>query len=71
MLGYASDSYRGLLKVSEDALKLVIFGGLTTGSVEQAVVRVEHASGYAESAVEMVNRVRVLRERVRGRVGLV
>ena len=66
----ANAASQGLLRVSEDSLKPVIFGVLTVDSVEQAVERVEQARGYAESAVEMVNRVRGLQER-RGRVGLV
>lgn len=67
----ANAASQGLLRASEDSLKPVIFGVLTTDTVEQAVARVGHASGYADSAVEMVNRLRGLRERVRGRVGLV
>jgi 6,7-dimethyl-8-ribityllumazine synthase len=61
---------QGLLRVSEDALKPVIFGVLTTDTVEQAVARIGHASGYADSAIEMVNRLKKLRERRRG-IGLV
>ena len=38
--------------------------------MEQAVERIEGAKGYAESAVEMVNRLKGLRERRRG-IGLV
>ena len=66
----ANAASQGLLRVSEDSLKPVIFGVLTTDTVEQAVERIEHSKGYAESAVEMVNRSKGLRER-RGRVGLV
>lgn len=66
----ANAASQGLLRVSEDALKPVVFGVLTTDTVEQAVERIEQASGYAESAVEMVNRLRGLRERRRG-IGLV
>ena len=62
----ASAASQGLLRVSEDALKPVIFGVLTTDTVEQAVERIGQGSGYAESAVEMVNRMRGLRERRRG-----
>ena len=62
----ASAASQGLLRVSEDALKPVIFGVLTTDTVEQAVERIGQASGYAESAVEMVNRMKGLRERRRG-----
>lgn len=66
----ASAASQGLLRVSEDALKPVIFGVLTTDTVEQAVERIGQGSGYAESAVEMVNRLKGLRERRRG-IGLV
>ena len=66
----ANAASQGLLRVSEDSLKPVIFGVLTTDTVEQAVARIEHSKGYAESAVEMVNRLKGLRERRRG-IGLV
>ncbi|MYF78366.1 MAG: 6,7-dimethyl-8-ribityllumazine synthase [Chloroflexi bacterium] len=66
----ANAASQGLLRVSEDALKPVVFGVLTTDTVEQAVERIGHASGYAESAVEMVNWLRGSRERRRG-IGLV
>ena len=66
----ASAASQGLLRVSEDALKPVIFGVLTTDTVEQALERIEQASGYADSAVEMVNRLKGIRERRRG-IGLV
>lgn len=66
----ASAASQGVLRVSEDALKPVIFGVLTTDTVEQAVERIGQASGYAESAVEMVNRMKGVRERRRG-IGLV
>lgn len=66
----ANAASQGLLRVSEDALKPVIFGVLTTDTVEQAVERIGQAAGYAESAVEMVNRLKGLRERRRG-IGLV
>ncbi len=62
----ASAASQGLLRVSEDALKPVIFGVLTTDTAEQAVERIGQASGYAESAVEMVNRMKGVRERRRG-----
>lgn len=67
----ANAASQGLQRASEDSLKPVIFGVLTTDTVEQAVARVGHASGYADSAVEMVNRFKGLRERGRGRLGLV
>ncbi|MXX92224.1 MAG: 6,7-dimethyl-8-ribityllumazine synthase [Chloroflexi bacterium] len=63
----ASAASQGLLGASEDALKPVIFGVLTTDTVEQAVERIGQASGYADSAVEMVNRLRGTRERLMGR----
>ena len=62
----ANAASQGLLRVSEDALKPVIFGVLTTDTVEQAVERIGQGSGYAESAVEMVRRLKGLRERRRG-----
>ena len=65
----ANAASQGLLRTSEDSLKPVIFGVLTTDTVEQAEARIEHASGYADSAVEMVNRLKQLRERRRG-IGL-
>ena len=66
----ANAASQGLLRVSEDSLKPVIFGVLTTDTVEQAVARIEHARGYADSAVEMANRLKGLRGRPRG-IGLV
>ena len=66
----ANAASQGLLRVSEDSLKPVIFGVLTTDTVEQAVARIEHARGYADSAVEMANRLKALRGRPRG-IGLV
>lgn len=65
----ANAASQGLLRTSEDSLKPVIFGVLTTDTVEQAEARIKHASGYADSAVEMVNRLKQLRERRRG-IGL-
>ncbi len=65
----ANAASQGLLRMSEDSLKPVIFGVLTTDTVKQAEARIEHASGYADSAVEMVNRLKQLRERRRG-IGL-
>ena len=67
----ANAASQGLLRASEDSLRPVIFGVLTTDTVDQAVARIGHARGYADSAVEMVNRMKGLRERRRGRVGLV
>lgn len=61
----ANAASQGLLRVSEDALKPVIFGVLTTDTVEQAVDRIGQAAGYADSAVEMVNRLKGLQRRPR------
>ena len=62
----ANAASQGLLRVSDDAQKPVIFGVLTTDTVDQAVARIEQGAGYAESAVEMVNRLKGLRQRTRG-----
>ncbi len=61
---------QGLLRASDDAHKPVIFGVLTTDTPEQAEARIDHARGYADSAVEMVNRLKQMRRRSRG-IGLV
>lgn len=61
----ANAASQGLLRVSEDALRPVIFGVLTTDTVEQAVERVGQAAGYADSAVEVVNRLRGTQRRHR------
>ena len=66
----ANAASQGLLRVSDDALKPVIFGVLTTDTIEQAEARIDGAKGYADSAVEMVNRLKGMRERRRG-IGLV
>ncbi len=66
----ANAASQGLLRVSEDSLKPVIFGVLTTDTVEQAVERIKQAPGYADSAVEIVNRLNGIGER-RWRIGLV
>ena len=66
----ANAASQGLLRVSEDSLKPIIFGVLTTDTVKQSVERIVQAAGYADSAVEMVNRLKGLRERRRG-IGLV
>ena len=62
----ANAASQGLLRASKDSLRPVIFGVLTTDTVDQAAERIGHARGYAESAVEMVNRMKGLRERRRG-----
>ncbi len=59
----ANAASQGLLRVSEDSLKPVVFGVLTTDTVEQAVERVGQARGYAESVVEMVNRLKLVKAR--------
>ena len=56
----ANAASQGLLKVADDTRKPVIFGVLTTDTVEQAVERIPSATGYAETAVEMVNKYRDL-----------
>ncbi len=50
----------GIARVAEETGKPVIFGVLTTYSTDQAVERIEHAEGYADAAVEMVNAFRAL-----------
>ncbi len=45
----------GVLRASLDTGKPVIFGILTTYNVEQAIARIDHATGYADTVVEMVN----------------
>ena len=45
----------GLQRVAIERMKPVIFGVLTTDNVKQAQARIQHAMGYAESAIEMVN----------------
>ena len=51
----------GLQQVAVVCEKPVIFGVLTTDSVGQARKRIQHASTYAENAVEMAN---VFRNRI-------
>ena len=57
---------QGILRASEDSLKPVIFSVLTTDTIEQAIARIPHATGYADSAIEMANRLKQLRQRRRG-----
>lgn len=45
----------GLQQVAIEEMKPVIFGVLTTDNVKQAQARIQHAMGYAENAIEMVN----------------
>ncbi len=61
---------QGLLRALDDAHKPVILGVLTTDTPEQAKARIDHARGYADSAVEMVNRLWRLHKRRRG-IGLI
>ena len=62
----ANAASQGLLRVSDDAQKPVIFGVLTTNTPEQAAERIDLAPGYADAAIEMVNRLNQLRRRTRG-----
>lgn len=66
----ANAASQGLLRVSDDAQKPVIFGVLTTNTPEQAADRINQAPGYADAAIEMVNRLNQLRKRTRG-IGIV
>lgn len=56
---------QGLLRVSDDAQKPVIFGVLTTDTPQQAADRIIQARGYADAAIEMTNRLNQLRQRPR------
>ena len=62
----ANAAAQGLLRVSEDSLKPVIFGVLTTDTIQQATARIDQAPTYADNAIEMVNRLKTLRQRRRG-----
>ncbi len=61
----ANAASQGLLRVSDDAQKPVIFGVLTTNTPQQATDRINQAPGYADAAIEMVNRLTQLRQRPR------
>ena len=61
----ANAASQGLLRVSEDSLKPVIFGVLTTDTIQQATARINQAPTYADNAIEMVNRLKQLRHRPR------
>ena len=61
----ANAAAQGLLRVSEDSLKPVIFGVLTTDTIQQATARINQAPTYADNAIEMVNRLKQLRHRPR------
>jgi len=52
----------GIARAGEDSGKPVIFGVLTTDNPDDAVVRIGHASGYADAAVEMANTLRQMHE---------
>jgi 6,7-dimethyl-8-ribityllumazine synthase len=52
----------GIARAGDDSGKPVIFGVLTTNNTEDAVVRIGHASGYADAAVEMANTLRQIHE---------
>ena len=54
----ANAASQGLLRVSTDNRKPVIFGVLTTNTVEQALARIDQAPGYADAAIEMTNRLK-------------
>ncbi len=56
----ANAASRGLLRVADDTRVPIIFGVLTVDTIEQALARVPLASGYADAAIEMVNRYRML-----------
>ncbi len=63
---------QGLIRVADDTRKPVVFGVLTTDTVQQARDRIDQARGYADAAVEMVNRYRKLTDSDSDRrVGLV
>ena len=59
-IAYAASE--GISRAGEITGKPVIFGVLTTDNTEQAVARIDHASEYAESAVEMANTARQIHE---------
>ncbi|MDG0865559.1 6,7-dimethyl-8-ribityllumazine synthase [Candidatus Lucifugimonas marina] len=52
----------GVAQAGMDSGKPVIFGVLTTDNTEDAVVRIDHSSGYADAAVEMANTLRQIHE---------
>jgi 6,7-dimethyl-8-ribityllumazine synthase len=52
----------GIARAGDDSGKPVIFGVLTTDNTEDAVVRIGHASGYADAAVEMANTMRQIHD---------
>ena len=66
----ANAASQGLLRVSEQSFKPVIFGVLTTDTIHQAQARIPHATTYADSAIEIVNRIKSTTQK-RTRIGLV
>lgn len=58
----ANATSEGILRASTNSRKPVIFGVLTTDNTEQAIARIDHATGYAEAAVEMANTMRQIDE---------
>lgn len=52
----------GIARAGDDSGKPVIFGVLTTENTDGAVVRISHARGYADAAVEMANTLRKIHE---------
>ena len=52
----------GISRAGDDSGKPVIFGVLTTDNTDDAVIRIGHASGYADAAVEMANTIRQIHE---------
>jgi 6,7-dimethyl-8-ribityllumazine synthase len=52
----------GVAQAGMDSGKPVIFGVLTTDNTEDAVVRIDHSSGYADAAVEMANTLQQIHE---------
>lgn len=52
----------GISQAGMDSGKPVIFGVLTTDNTEDAVVRIDHSSGYADAAIEMANTLRQIHE---------
>ncbi|HCI85879.1 MAG TPA: 6,7-dimethyl-8-ribityllumazine synthase [Dehalococcoidia bacterium] len=58
----AGAATNGIARSGDDTGKPVIFGVLTTDNTEDAVARIDHASGYADAAVEMANAVRQIHD---------
>ncbi|HIK99100.1 MAG TPA: 6,7-dimethyl-8-ribityllumazine synthase [Dehalococcoidia bacterium] len=58
----SKESADGIARLSVDTGVPVIFGVQTTYTTDQAYARIDHASGYAEASVEMVNLLRTLND---------